>query len=116
MLTTLGLRIDAVDEHGEPYRSASYMTCEGVVVPTRDREPEPRPDFRDGPTRGALLDLVREAWGRDDITTRKVGRGTPARWQVDCTGTPDALIDVTADTEAGALVAALEAAGRRGGE
>ncbi|WP_230685439.1 hypothetical protein, partial [Streptococcus pneumoniae] len=66
------------------------------------------PDLRDPATRGAALEVVRERWGRPDLSVRSSRAGR--RWQPDCVGTPDALLDVTGNSEAEALVAALEAA------
>lgn len=69
------------------------------------------PDFRDAATLGCLLALVREAWGCPDADVSRQGRwaGAPGPWVAWCGGTGTA----TGDTEAGALVAALEAAPRR---
>lgn len=63
MLTTLGLRIDAVDKRGEPYRSGRYYDGAGELQQTREHEPEPLPDFSDPATLGCVLALVREALG-----------------------------------------------------
>lgn len=60
------------------------------------------PDLSDPATLGCLLALVREAWGEPDLVVeRYAGR----RWGID-----DGGDWVIADTEAEALVAALEAA------
>ena len=60
------------------------------------------PDLSDPATLGWLLALVREAWGEPDLVVeRYAGR----RWGID-----DGGDWVIADTEAEALVAALEAA------
>ena len=70
------------------------------------------PDLSDGPTRGALLDLVREAWGGDVCTGPLFVVGIGFRWTL--VGLHRAsMAEARARgwaTEAEALVAALEAA------
>jgi hypothetical protein len=61
------------------------------------------PDLSDAATRGAILQLVREAWGDPDTGIYKHGR----RWCVIMGGRCE---DFFAETEAEALLAALEAA------
>jgi len=69
------------------------------------------PDLTDAATLGCLLALVREAWGDSDL---HVGRRI-AGWGVwTSESTPLPLCVAKADTEAEALVAALEAAEGRG--
>ena len=71
------------------------------------------PDLTDPATLGCLLALVREAWGNPDFGTQRVGvlaDGSP-EWVVrDYLG---AAAQVYGAGEAGALVAALEAAPKR---
>lgn len=78
------------------------------------------PDFTDPATLGCLLAAVREAWQDHGLAT--VGRYQHAgrRWAL-VTGhrhgsTLRAVAAVEHDTEADALIAALEAAARRGGQ
>ena len=61
------------------------------------------PDLSDAATRGAILELVREAWGDPATGIYRHGR----RWCVIMGGRCE---DFFADTEAEALLAALEAA------
>ena len=66
------------------------------------------PDFTDPATLGCLLALVREAWGQEDMGTFRWGSG---RWSAHYAPFDAAKSRVfDADTEAEALVAALEAA------
>ena len=68
------------------------------------------PDLTDPATRGCLLALVREAWGQEDMGTFRWGSG---RWSAHYAPFDSAKSRVfDADTEAHALVAALEAAPR----
>jgi hypothetical protein len=88
---------------------------EGVAFAGADQD---RPDLRDPATLGCLLALVRDAWPTAPATTNNhgmydPGRGHYHRWVVSyCTGGD--WRQAHGDTEAEALVAALEAAG--GGE
>jgi hypothetical protein len=110
MLTTLGLRIDAVDKRGEPYRSGRYYDDFGELQHTREYEPDPLPDLTDHATLGCLLPLVREAWGDPCIGIEYdlvCGIWLPVRgvgWNLQVTALAGEL------TEGAALVAALEAA------
>jgi hypothetical protein len=78
------------------------------------------PDLRDPATLGWLLALVRDAWPKAPATTNyhgmyDPGRGHYHRWVVSyCTGRD--WKQAHGDTEAEALVAALEAAGTQEGE
>lgn len=64
------------------------------------------PDLTDPATLGCLLALVREAWGRPQVTTQKMLSATGSEfWAVGVSWRRFA-----GDTEAEALVAALEAA------
>ena len=77
-------------------------------------DPDDVPDLRDPATRGAVLDLVRAAHG-DPLICAVAHRSDdgPVRWWIDSDQCP--VDDLYAyDSEAEALVAALEAAG--GGE
>lgn len=65
------------------------------------------PDLRDPATLGCLLALVREAWGDPRINTEP--STTNGRWYVDRADTVSTLYKWY-DSEAHALVAALEAA------
>ncbi len=103
MRATLGLRIDAVDKRGEPYRSGRYYDGAGELQQTREHEPEPLPDFRDPATLGCVLALVREAWG-DPFMYLAPADG----WYVG--NGARATMAGRGPTEAAALVAALEAA------
>ncbi len=71
------------------------------------------PDFRDPPTMGWLLHQVREAWG--DLVIWLV-REEDGGWSWDSSGgIPDNLAFLSIyDTEAGALIAALEHAPKGG--
>jgi len=64
------------------------------------------PDLTDPATLGCLLALVREAWGRLGINTKR----HPVLGWIVKDGAEDFLKPVACDTEAEALVAALEAA------
>jgi hypothetical protein len=68
------------------------------------------PDLDDAATLGCLLALVREAWGDPNLTTMWT-RGTHPAWGF-CTGrrSPEVLRDIWEESEAEALIAALEAA------
>ena len=68
----------------------------------------PSPDFDDDPTKGALLGLVREAWGQVATTCLLFDGG----WRVYGDDGPDDVPRTLGEgaTEAEALVAALEAA------
>jgi len=66
------------------------------------------PDLTDPATLGCLLALVREAWGQEDMGTFRWGSG---RWSAHYAPFDAAKSRVfDADTEAHALVGALEAA------
>jgi len=93
--------------------------CSRVPDDPRGWAPYPgsEPDFTDAATVGCLLAAVREAWQDHGLTT--VGRYQHAgrRWTL-ATGhrhgsTLRAVAAVEHDTEADALIAALEAAARR---
>ena len=75
-----------------------------------------QPDLRDPATLGCLLHLVREAWGEDDrgpmCTAPFALGGNSNMWSVERAPSMDTI--ATGDTEAEALVAALEAAPKRG--
>jgi len=83
------------------------MPCDGefsMWLRESDETPEIFPDLSDPATRGCLLALVREAWGDPLMQTTNSGGG----WVAFC---PAPLwTDGPYDTEAAALVAALEAA------
>lgn len=64
------------------------------------------PDFSDPATLGCLLALVREAWGQDDMGAFRY----KSRWCVEHTSEDAQCAAFYGDTEAEALVAALEAA------
>jgi hypothetical protein len=65
------------------------------------------PDFSDPATMGCLLALVREAWGEPDLVACNAGNYDLMFWHV---WVRDDYASVGCDTEAAALVAALEAA------
>ena len=68
------------------------------------------PDFNDAPTRGALLEQVRERWGDEYLCVAWTGANV-YRWAV---RDRDGKMMVWGhDSEAAALVAALEAAPKR---
>lgn len=65
------------------------------------------PDLTDPATVGALLALVREAWGCPHLSVV----GTSEDWRIDAAGGPVGIRDLHSyPSEAAALVAALEAA------
>lgn len=66
MLTMSGLRIDAVDERGRPYRLEGRGDERREVYGAHPAQP----DLTDAATLGALLGVVREALGRPDLFTR----------------------------------------------
>jgi hypothetical protein len=65
MLTTTGLRIDAVDEQGRPYRlerdRAEYAE-RGAMIEVYAR-PDSHPDTQDGATLGAFRQVIRDLRG-----------------------------------------------------
>jgi hypothetical protein len=82
-----------------------------LAAPIVDEEP----DFTDPATVGCLLAAVREAWGDRGIHVRPVYRHVDGyRWSVFPGGQRWAT--GRGDTEADALIAALEVAARRGGQ
>jgi hypothetical protein len=106
MLTLDGLRVCRVEPEAAWHPQGSeevWRFQAGTAIP----------DLSDGPTRGALLDLVREAWGDPTIHMHALPGG---RWRpISATHgqwTWGGLLDRYPDpaTEAEALVAALEAA------
>ena len=118
MVTTLGLRIDAVDKRGEPYRSGRYYDGAGELQQTREHEPEPLPDFRDPATVGCILELVRKAYGdtgihavcRRSIAPDMSGVVRSGWYLCDGCGRRMNQIGRPFETEIELLVAALEAA------
>lgn len=81
----------------------SLATAAGWSVPVDACTP-----VDSGPTRGALLDAVREVWARPDLWIRSNRAGTV--WSPDCIGTPEVLLGIEAPTELAALLAAYSAA------
>ena len=81
--------------------------------PADQHEPEHWPDFDDPATLGCLLALVREAWGDPVLSvTACYTKDRRVEWEVEHPH-PDSLPEALwtyFDTEAEALVAALEAA------
>ena len=71
------------------------------------RPPDALPDLQDPATLGCLLALVRVAWGQDDLGAFRVG----GQWCAEVTPQEGQHHAFYGDTEAEALVAALEAAG-----
>lgn len=72
------------------------------------------PDLADPATLGCLLSLVREAWGRPDASVvQRTGTGGDSYWILALPAPPRPFPPPTGDTEAEALVAALEAAPAR---
>ena len=103
------------------------LTLTGYRVSNEDAETDSptlfdddQPDLRDPATLGCLLALVRDAWPKAPATTSYHGMYDPVRkhyhrWVVSyCTGGD--WRQAHGDTEAEALVAALEAAGTQEGE
>lgn len=98
------------DEHLIDYRLMKFPT---VLVP----------DFRDPATSGWLLALVRDTWPTAPATTARFTYHSPERgpysgwactyWRPDDSVNRGAWIQAQGETEAEALVAALEAAGTR---
>jgi hypothetical protein len=115
MVTTLGLRIDAVYER-EPYRSGRYYDDFGELQHTREHEPEPLPDLIDAATLGCLLALVREAWGDIGVAAVTGAYSYEKGYEFRVIEghhhgmTFHAMSQVRHESEASALVAALEAA------
>lgn len=108
-----GYLIAGVDEQGRPLIEFDWYG--GMKRPVRDGAV---PDMSDAATRGAFLDVVREAWGKPDavvlcgdsdwLAVRNGGAYARLCRGVEKPGD----IMARADTEAEALVAALEAAAR----
>jgi hypothetical protein len=92
------------DKHGQPCRN----------VATLQPGPDDLPDLDDPATLGCLLALVREAWGVTDLyvaPVEYVGPGPAPAWRSWAVEGPDLHVYTTSgETEAEALVAALEAA------
>ena len=124
MLTTSGLRIVTVlhaPTHGLLYLVARVEAAGGertdAGLPGRAWWTKEKleggpwlPDLDDAATKGAVLGLVRAAWGDPGIGTAQRGDGG---WRTTTGAAGPGLLLTTGPTEAAALVAALEAAGRR---
>jgi hypothetical protein len=89
------------------------LVCTPRTIPSRFTEDEDWapdcddwPDLSDPCTLGGLLALVREAWGRPGLTTKL----HPVLGWILIDGHDDPIKSVAKDTEAEALVSALEAA------
>lgn len=95
------------DETQTVYVSWDYDASSGDL---RDYGADAWPDLRDAATRGAALDVVRKRWGDSTATTSHWAE----RWTV-ANGNGHAQEFRMADTEAEALVAALEAAPKERG-
>jgi hypothetical protein len=79
---------------------------DGTPIDGHGALPDVLPDLSDPATLGCLLALVREAWGAHDLHVRPSPEGT--HWRVYRCAT--SLNQGWADSEAKALVGALEAA------
>lgn len=83
----------------------------GAAVTKQAESPPDLPDLSDPATLGCLLALVREAWGQR-ISVVPLAQG--AQWHaLKERNAGGGLVAGSGSTEAAALVAALEAAGRR---
>jgi hypothetical protein len=112
MRTSTHARVVQVDSDGYTLAARKGYFGDWVVL---ELDGEDVPDLRDPATLGCLLALVRDAWPTASTTTNyhgmyDPGRGHYHRWVVSyCTGGD--WKQAHGDTEAEALVAALEAAG-----
>ena len=114
MLAHTGLRIVRHDSDGYLvgyFANHAYIcTCiNDVWTDAPDNTVDCLPDFRDPATLGCLLALVREAWGDPKIHMVWLFGGFDT-WQPWNTERPVLAPLLKFDTEAAALVAALEAA------
>lgn len=69
MLGASGIRYDAVDEQGRPYRIEAWrseLPSDASIVHVYGPRAD-APDLSDGPTRGALLDVARELWAMPSL-------------------------------------------------
>lgn len=117
----LGLRLVACDGFrwmGGMLYVCADGGCSVSIVPRIETDKTPEgskmwscyhwPDLRDPATRGCVLELVREAWGNPRACVALTIGAPPALWHV--VGLGPMASTACCETEAEALVAALEAA------
>lgn len=95
-------RIIEDDPNGDEAVGYLQPTARNALAAQRDHQRHEVPDFRDPCTVGGLLALVREAWGDPHLC---VVNHRPEHWQV-----LSSKGGLTRESEAEALVSALEAA------
>jgi hypothetical protein len=101
MLDVLGWRYSLMsDRVGKPTLGAMKHGWACMIAGVQSSR---RPDLADPATLGCLLALVREAWGKPHMTTKR----NPALGWLMIEGHED-LFTTAADTEAEALICALE--------
>ena len=104
-------RIISVGLSGRTSETADAYVDGGIICRSYIKD-DALPDLTDPATLGCLLALVREAWGSPGTCTGTWPEVSSSYWYVG--GLPDPVRATRAETEAEALVAALEAAGGEG--